>query len=262
MTGAIEIGTWQLVLATGFIVVSAGLSLALGLGYCRSLVIATFRTYLQLWALGFVLRWVFSIDSALLVLAILAVMMIMAVFTIQGRVTNRPSGLFPSLLNAVFLSGVTVTFAVTALIVNVEPWYAARYVIPIGGMVIGNSMTGLALALERVFGDMLKRKDEINTLLSLGATPLEAALPSIRTALKAGLIPTINAMSAVGIVFIPGMMTGQILAGADPRTAAGYQIVVMLMISAATTLGSVIAVLTSFSRAFDKDCRFTLDGTR
>ncbi len=259
MTGAVEIGLTQLLLATGFIVVAAGLSLALSLGYCRSLIIATVRTYLQLWALGFVLRWVFGIDSAWLVLAILTVMLIMAAFTIQGRVTSRPRGIFPALLNAVFISGVTVTFAVTALIVNVEPWYAPRYVIPIGGMVIGNSMTGLALALERVFGDMRSRKNEIDTLLSLGATTFEAALPSIRTALRAGLIPTINSMSAVGIVFIPGMMTGQILAGADPRTAASYQIVVMLMISAATTLGSVIAVLTSYNRAFDRQSRFTLD---
>lgn len=198
MTGAVEIGLTQLILATGFIVIAAGLSLALSLGYCRSLIIATVRTYLQLFALGFVLRWVFAIESAWLVLAILTVMLIMAVFTIQGRVTSGPKGIFPSLLGAVFLSGVTVTFAVTALIVNVEPWYAPRYVIPIGGMVIGNSMTGLALALERLFGDMRKRREEINTLLSLGAT----------------------------------------------------------------TLGSVIAVLTSYSRAFDRQSRFTLDAAR
>lgn len=198
MTGAVEIGLTQLILATGFIVIAAGLSLALSLGYCRSLIIATVRTYLQLFALGFVLRWVFAIESAWLVLAILTVMLIMAVFTIQGRVTSGPKGIFPSLLGAVFLSGVTVTFAVTALIVSVEPWYAPRYVIPIGGMVIGNSMTGLALALERLFGDMRKRREEINTLLSLGAT----------------------------------------------------------------TLGSVIAVLTSYSRAFDRQSRFTLDAAR
>lgn len=259
MSGVIEIAPWQLVLATGFILVAAGLSLALSLGFVRSLLIATLRTYLQLWALGFALTWVFSVDSAWIVLGILALMLAMATHTVLGRVGHVPRGIFPKVLNAVFISGISVTFAVTAVIIGVEPWYEPRYVIPIGGMVIGNSMTGLALALERMFSGMRARRDEINALLALGASPWEAALPSIRTALTAGLIPTINSMSAVGIVFIPGMMTGQILAGADPATAASYQIVVMLMISAATTLASVIAVLTAFGRAFDRAGRFQLD---
>jgi putative ABC transport system permease protein len=258
MNGVIEIAPWQLALATIFILVSAGLSLLLSLGFVRSLLVATLRTYLQLWALGFALRWIFKVETAPLVLGVVAVMMLMAARTVLARVPQAPAGIFSKVLNAVFLSGVTVTAAVTALIIGVEPWYKARYVIPIAGMVIGNSMTGLALALERVFSDLGKRGDEINTLLALGATPREAALPSIRTALTAGLIPTINSMSAVGIVFIPGMMTGQILAGVDPPRAAAYQIVVMLMISAATTLGSVIAVLTSYGRAFDRDGRFRL----
>jgi len=258
MNGVIEIAPWQLALATIFILVSAGLSLLLSLGFVRSLLVATLRTYLQLWALGFVLRWIFSVETVPLVLGTLLLMMIMAARTVLARVPQAPGGLLPKVFNAVFLSGVAVTFTVTALIVGVDPWYKARYVIPIAGMVIGNSMTGLALALERLFSDLQKRGDEIHALLALGATPREAALPSIRTALTAGLIPTINAMSAVGIVFIPGMMTGQILAGVDPPRAAAYQIVVMLMISAATTLGSMIAVLTSYGRAFDGEGCFRL----
>jgi putative ABC transport system permease protein len=260
MNGVIEIAPWQLAIATGFIIVAAVLSLLLSLGFVRSLLIATLRTYLQLGALGFALRWVFGRDSALLVLGILTVMMVMAAKTVLKRLPGAPAGIFPKVLNAVFISGVTVTFTVTALIIGVEPWHKAAYVIPICGMVIGNSMTGLALSLERAFSDLRKRRDEIDTLLALGATPREAALPSIRTALTAGLLPTINAMSAVGIVFIPGMMTGQILAGSDPARAAAYQIVVMLMVSAATALGSVIAVMTTYGLAFDDDGRFVLPG--
>lgn len=256
--GVIEIAPWQLALATGFILAAAGLSLALSLGFVRSLLVAMVRTFLQLWALGFALRWVFGVDSVWLVLAIVALMIVLSAHTLLGRVKTAPPRLFPRVLNAVFISGITVTFAVTALVVQVEPWYKARYVIPIAGMVVGNSMNGLALALERLFSDLRKREDEIQAMLALGANAREAALPSIRTALAAGLIPTINSMSAVGIVFIPGMMTGQVLAGVDPSTAASYQIVVMLMISAATTIGASIAVLTSFQRAFDGECRFVL----
>ncbi len=258
MNGVIEIAPWQLFLATGFILLSAGLSLALSLGLVRTLIVAMVRTYLQLWALGFALKWIFGLDTAAIVLPILLLMMIMAAVTVLGRVKEKPRGLFHRVLGAVFLSGVTVTFAVTALVIGVEPWYEARYVIPIAGMVIGNSMNGLALSLERVFSDLRKRKTEVHALLALGATPWEAALPSMRTALSAGLIPTINAMSAAGIVFIPGMMTGQILAGVDPPKAAVYQIVVMLMISAATALGSMTAVFSAYGRAFDGECRFTL----
>jgi putative ABC transport system permease protein len=256
----VVIAPWQLALATGFILAAAGISLALSLGLVRSLLVAMVRTYLQLFALGIALGWIFDLDSPWLVLAILLLMILMSAHTLLGRVKKAPPRLFPRVFNAVFISGVTVTFAVTALVIQVEPWYMPRYVIPIGGMVVGNSMTGLSLGLERLFSDLRKRSDEVQTLLALGATPWEAALPSIRTSISAGLIPVINSMSAVGIVFIPGMMTGQVLAGVDPSIAARYQIVVMLMISAATAIGSIIAVLSAYSRAFDREDRFVLEG--
>ncbi len=256
--GVIAIAPWQLALAAGFILAAAGISLALSLGFVRSLLVATLRTFLQLFALGLALRWIFDLDSATLVIPIILLMIFMGAHTLLGRVKNAPSGLFLRVFNAVFISCITVTFAVTALVIRVEPWYQPCYVIPIAGMVVGNSITGLSLGLERLFSDFRKRADEIQTLLALGATPWEAALPTIRTALGASLMPSINSMSAVGIVFIPGMMTGQVLAGVDPSTAATYQIVVMLMISAAAAIGSVIAVLSAQSRAFDREGRFIL----
>jgi putative ABC transport system permease protein len=129
-------------------------------------------------------------------------------------------------------------------------------------MVLGNSMTGIALSIERVYSDLDAREDELLALVALGATPWEAAHGSIRDALRAGLIPTINSMAAAGIVFIPGMMSGQILAGADPVTATGYQIVVMLMVAAATAMGSVIALLLTYRRRFTPDGVFLEKGYR
>ena len=205
---------------------------------------------MQLAALGFVLRWVFGIDSPWLVIGILLVMVTAAAQTIVGRAPDAPRPIFATTWFSTVLTGFTITFAVTGLIIQVDPWYRAQYVIPIAGMVLGNSMNGIALSLERTFADMDSRADEILALTALGATPWEAAHPSIRTALRAGLIPTINSMAAAGIVFIPGMMAGQILAGADPVTATGYQIVVMLMVAAATALGAVCAVLLSYRKRF------------
>lgn len=260
--GVIAIGWPQLLLATGFVLLVGVLSIRLSLGLERDLAVATLRTYVQLALLGFVLRWVFGVDSVWLVLGIVAIMVLMAAWTILRRSPDAPRGLFATTAAAMTLTGFTVTFAVTGLVVQVDPWYDARYVITIAGMVLGNSMTGIALALERVFADLDARSDDVLALVALGASPWEAAHDSVRTALRAGLIPTINSMAAVGIVFIPGMMAGQILAGADPVMATAYQIVVMLMVSAATAIGSVTAVLLSYRRRFSPDGVFLEKGLR
>ncbi len=260
--GVVEIGFGQLALSTAFVVVVGVLSVRLALGLERDLAIATVRTYLQLIALGLVLRWVFRIDSPLLVVAIIVLMMAAAAHTIVRRAPDAPPGILGSAMLTMLLTGFTVTFAVTGLIVQVEPWYEARYVIPIAGMVLGNSMNGIALALERTFADLDARAGEVLALTALGATPREAAGDSVRIAIRAGLIPTINSMAAAGVVFIPGMMTGQVLAGADPLAASYYQVVVMLMVSAATAIGSVLAVLLSYRRRFDAEGVYLEKGYR
>lgn len=260
--GVIPIGPVDLAIATGFVVLVGAISVALSLGLVRDLTIATVRTYVQLAALGFVLRWVFGIDSPWLVLGILVVMVVAAAYTVLTRAPDAPRGVFGSSVLAMALTGFTVTFAVTGLIVHVQPWYLARYVIPIAGMVLGNSMTGIALALERLFSDLEARSGDMLALTSLGATRWEAASPSVRAALRAGLIPTIASMAAAGIVFIPGMMTGQILAGADPLQATGYQIVVMLMVAAATALGSVVSLLLTYRHRFSADGVYLERGLR
>ena len=261
-TGVIAIGWPQLLLATGFMVVTGGIALAMGLGLTKSLWLATARTYLQILALGLVLRWVFRIDSPWLVIALVGFMTLMSAVTIVGRAPDAPEGVLSRTFFAVSVTGLIVTFAVTGLVVRVDPWYLPRYVIPIAGMVLGNSMNGIALALERTFADLDAREDEILALTALGATPWEAARPSIRSALRAGMIPGINTLSAAGIVFIPGMMTGQVLAGADPMVAAPYQIVVMVMVATADVLGSTLAVLLTYRRRFTHEGVFLEKGMR
>jgi putative ABC transport system permease protein len=254
----LTIGFWQLALAGGLIVVAGAISLVLSLGLLRSLLVGALRTYFQLLALGFVLRWVFGIDHVLLVLALLLVMILFAAQILLGRVHLRPQGIFGHAFLALFLSSLSVTFLVTTTVIGVSPWYRAQYVIPLAGMMLGNSMNGIGLALERLFGDLRARRREMEMMFALGAGRREVAQPSIQSAVRAGLIPTINSMSAVGIVFIPGMMTGQILAGAPPLDAAAYQIVIILMISAATALGIIIVVFLTYRRAFDENLCFVL----
>jgi len=260
--GVILIGPWQLALATLFVVFVGVLSIRLSLGITKDLAIATVRTYVQLLALGFVLRWVFGIDSPWLVVGLVLLMVLAAARILVKRSPDAPPGIFSSAFVSMALTGFLITFSVTGVIIQVDPWYLPQYVIPLAGMVIGNSMNGIALALERMFADLDRREDEVLALTALGATPWEAAHPAIRDALRAGLIPTINSMAAAGIVFIPGMMSGQILAGADPVTATGYQIVVMLMVAAATALGSVLALVLTYRRRFSADGVFLEKGFR
>lgn len=135
-----------------------------------------------------------------------------------------------------------VSFMVTAVLIGVDPWWRPQYFIPLSGMVIGNSMNAIAISMERLLGDLRGRRAEIEMMLCLGADYREASQSMFRRAVRAGMIPSINSMMAVGIVFIPGMMTGQILAGSDPETAIRYQIVVMIMLVGSTALGSLLVV--------------------
>ena len=164
-------------------------SIRMSLGITKDLAIATVRTYAQLIALGFVLRWVFGINQAWLVVAIIVLMVLFAAQIIVKRSPDAPRGIFGSAFVAMALTGFIVTFSVTGAIIQVHPWYLPQYVIPLAGMVVGNSMTGIALAIERVYADFDGRADELLTLTALGATPWEAAHGSIRDALRAGLIP-------------------------------------------------------------------------
>lgn len=253
MTGVVHISWWQLALAFGFMLLAGAASVALQLGVAKRLLIATLRTYAQLLLLGLVLGWVFDVQNPWVVLLIVSLMVSVAAMTVGRRAPDAPRGVSRIALFALTSVGAFVTFTVTGLIVGVDPWYSPRYVIPIAGMVLGNSMNGMALAFERTFSDLDARSDEILTLTALGATPWEAAAPSVRKALRAGMIPGINTLSAAGIVFIPGMMSGQVLAGSDPMVAAPYQIVVMLMIAASDILGSSLALLIAYRRRFSDE---------
>jgi len=131
---------------------------------------------------------------------------------------------------------------VIGVVVQVRPWWEPQYIIPIAGMILGNSMTSAALAGDRLQGDLRARADEVEARLALGFSGREAVQPMVRAALRAAMIPTVNGMMTVGLVQLPGMMTGQILAGSSPLVAIRYQMVVVFMLAAATALGSLLFV--------------------
>ncbi len=240
--GVIHIAWWQMVLGLVFVVTVGAISLIEGLKLERDLALGTVRTFLQLFALGYVLKLVFRLDTAWLVMGVFAVMVLFAAITIRGRVKERQIAFFWPVLLSMAISYSLISVLVVGVIVGARPWWQPQYFIPLAGMVVGNSMTASALALDRLLGDLRKSRGEVEMMLSLGADYREASREVLRSALYAGMIPSINSMMAVGLVFIPGMMTGQILAGADPLEAIRYQIVVMVMLVGSTGLGTLLLV--------------------
>lgn len=251
--GIIPISDWQLALSVVLVLIAGGVSAALKLGLLRSLFWGTVRTFVQLTLVGYALTYVFAFDSPPLVLAVVVLMTYVASRAATRRTPNVPD--YPAALAFVSLlmSTLLVGTLVTQLVIAPEPWFSPRIVIPIFGMILGNSMNGIALGLDRLYSEARARAGEVETLLAFGATPWEAVRDGVREAVRAGMTPTINSLMVVGLVSLPGMMTGQILAGADPREAVRYQIVVMLMIAAAVAVGCLLLVGLSYRRLFTAD---------
>ena len=149
---------------------------------------------------------------------------------------------------ALTLSTAAILAYVIGVVVQVRPWYEPQYLIPLAGMILGNAMTAAALAGDRLQSDLRARADEVEAMLSLGFSGREAVQPLVRDALRAAMIPTVNGMMTVGVVQLPGMMTGQILAGSSPLVAIEYQIVVVFMLAAGTAMASLIFVRLAVGR--------------
>lgn len=258
----LPIGPWHLVFSLVFVLAAGITSLAYGLRLEKDLAVGAVRTFVQLALLGYVLRFVFNVESAWLVAAMFGVIVLFAAWTIRGRVKERQVAFFWPVLISMALSFFLVSVVVTGVVVGARPWWKPQYFIPLAGMVVGNSMTAIAIALERLFGELRKRRAEVEMMLCLGADYREASADMVRNAMRAGTIPSINSMMAAGVVFIPGMMTGQILAGADPVMAVRYQIVVMLMLVGSTAVGSLLVVLLVRRLAFDSGQRLRLRSFR
>lgn len=251
-TSYISISFGQLALAALFIIINVGLSFALRLGLTQSLLIASLRMVVQLLLVGYVLQWVFTLRNPVLVLLVALAMTVIAGFSSVNRTRRR----FASIYWSNFVSLLTASFVVTGLTVNgiirVEPWYDPQYQIPMLGMVLGNALTGTSLALDRFMEDLTSRREQIEALLSLGATRWEAAHQSVKEALRTGMIPTINSMMVMGLVSLPGMMTGQILAGASPTDAVRYQILIIFTQASGTAIATIGVVILAFLALFNQ----------
>ncbi len=246
---AVVLNGMDLSIAAGLVLLAGLVSLLLRLGLEKRLAIASIRTVVQLTLLGLILRYVFDPSAHWLLAIVVAVMLLAASHEAVRRSESRFRGLTLLALISLTLSAMFTTIVVTGIIIGVRPWYEPRYMIPLLGMILGNGLTGVSLCVDSLLTTLRDKRGHIEMDLALGATRWEAARGPLRDAVRRGMIPIINSMSVVGIVSIPGMMTGQILAGADPAEAAKYQIVVMTMLFGASGISAALyLVLANRSR--------------
>jgi putative ABC transport system permease protein len=258
----LELSYLQVGLATLLILFNAALSVALRLGLGKRLLVASLRTTVQLLLVGLVLQQVFSLRHWAPVLALAFAMVVIAGIAAVRRTTHRYPGIWVDTTLSILVSSWVIAGLALGAILRVEPWYLPQYAIPLLGMILGNTLTGISLGLERFTDTLTRGRDQAELLLSLGGSRWEAALPAIRQAARTGMIPILNSMTVVGIVSLPGMMTGQLLAGVSPVQAVKYQIVIMFLIASATALGTVGAVLFSYLRLFTRRHQFQFEALR
>ena len=256
----IPLDFWQLGIAASLILASGVISLLLQLGLERRLMVAAVRTVVQLLLIGYVLQIIFDVDQWYIVMVLMAVMTLIAGLAAVQRTGRRYRGIRLDSIISMWASSwlilAVALFAVIQVPQRGQSWYQPQYAIPLLGMILGNTLNGISLGLDRLGEELSGKRDQVETLLALGATRWEAAKAPIQQAVRTGMIPIINTMMVVGLVNLPGMMTGQLLAGTDPLPAVMYQIVIMFLIAAGTSLGTCSVVLLGYRRLFNADHQF------
>lgn len=233
--------------ALGLVAVAIALSAWDKLSLEWSLGFAAARTILQLSIVGFVLEVVFADPNPVTVIAVLVVMLSTATRVAYSRIGEKISLMLPIVGGSLLLSTALTLIYVNILIIKPQTWYQPQYLVPLAGIVLGNAMNGAAIAGERLASNLKSGRMEIETHLSLGATSEQAVARYRREAIKAAMIPNINTMLVVGIVTLPGTLTGQLLSGVSPFAASFYQILILFM-QALATLATTILVTRGMCR--------------
>lgn len=257
----IDLSWWQLALASSLVLTLAACTHLARLGLGSSLLVAAARTAIQLALIGLVLETLFAVGSLHWVALMGLVMLLLAGREVMARQKYRLRGGWGFSIGtlSMFISAFSVTVLTLVAVIGPEPWYAPQYAIPLLGMLLGNTMTGVSLGLDRLTESAWRSRAVIENRLMLGETWTQASGDFRREAMRAGLMPIINSMAAAGIVSLPGMMTGQILAGSPPGLAIKYQILIMFTIAAGTGFGTLAAVSACARRLFDGRERLRID---
>lgn len=253
----ITLSLWDVLISLVPVLLLAGLIYFLRLQLTRLLIIATARLVIQLSLVGLVLKFVFGQSNPWLIDGVSFVMLSVASYEIMARQKYRLRGLGALRVGSATLmvSSFALTLFGLTVVVRPEPWYLPQYAIPLFGMVLSNTMTGISVGMDRLTVSIFQNRQVVEQRLMLGETIWESLGDNIRDSLRGGMIPVINSMATAGIVSLPGMMTGQILAGAQPGEAVKYQIMIWVLIAAGSGFGMIAAIYLTAASLFDGRAR-------
>ena len=244
MEGLQTVGSALLTLA--LVAVAVLLSLYERLDLEKEIGVAVVRSFVQLAAIGYVINFIFGLESLGAVALLLGGMVLFAAWTSARRAGEVPRAF---VLAAVAVGVAAVATLGMLLALGVVP-ATARYLIPLGGMVIGNSMNAASLTLTRIRDDLAEQRAKVEAALALGATSRQAVAPILETALQRALMPLIDATKTTGIIFLPGAMVGMIIAGADPLEAVRLQIIVLYMLLGSVSIAAILVGTLSYRSFF------------
>jgi putative ABC transport system permease protein len=236
-TTSIHVSLGQVAAALVLVALAAAISLWRRADLERDIGIATVRSFVQLTLIGYAIKLIFEVDSIWLVLALLAVMVLFGAITARSRARRVPNAFGPLLLALAAAGASTLGLVVALGIFDPTP----RYLVPVGGMVIGNAMTAAAVALNRLGDEMSDSRPRVEATLALGATAREAAMPIVRRALRSGTITLIDSTKTTGLIFFPGTMVGMLLAGASPTDAVRLQLILLYALLGSVSIAALIA---------------------
>ena len=253
MDNLISLDTVDLVLCLGMIGIAIAISLWQKLGLEKQLAYSAVCSLMQLIAIGYILDIVFAIDDWWAVVAILIVMVTIASIVARNRIDGKLKGLLPTVVLSLVASSAFTLGYIILLIIQPDSWYEPQYLIPLAGMLFGNAMNSASLAGDRLLSNINQNRLEIETHLSLGATPTQAISNYKKEAIRTGLIPILNNMVVMGLVSLPGMFTGQVLGGSDPLDAASYQILIVFAIVLTNIIATVLVTQGIYKRFFNQE---------
>lgn len=253
MDKVIDLQIWQMVAAYLFIIVLLAIVRLRGIPREKEIVLSSIRMTLQLILTGYILMYLFQNSHPIITIIVIGMMQTFAIYNIFKRAKVKLPQKLKKIIAISMVAGTTSSLLYFILVViHLSPWYDPRYFIPIAGMLIGNSMTGISLGVNKLVDGMTAQKHLIESALMLGGTPKMASKEIVDNAFDSAILPTINSMVGMGIVFLPGMMTGQILSGTSPVTAIEYQIAIMLGILGSVSLTVILFVQLGYKTFFNE----------
>jgi putative ABC transport system permease protein len=246
VSSSIHVELWQVAASLVLVAIAAAISRWQEADLERDILVATVRSIIQLTLVGYAIKLIFDVDSIWLVVALLAVMVLFGALTARSRAKGVPDAFWPLLITLSVAAATTLGLVVALGIFEATP----RYLVPVGGMVIGNSMTASAVALNRLGDEMNDSRARIEATLALGATSREAALPIVRRALRSGMITLIDSTKTTGLIFFPGTMVGMLLAGANPTDAVRLQLILLYSLLGSVAIAALLATSLAYRNFF------------